>query len=97
MRSSVGQLSAVAAMLQFSSNKQGTICEINRLVTILPSVAHSKERKLWVLTPIRPGGGGLRGPDDQTHSCQSKPLTLCCPVAGGGGGGGQQRPPSDTF
>ena len=25
------------------------------------------------LNPIRPGGGGgLRGPDDQTHSCQSE-------------------------
>ena len=22
--------------------------------------------------PIRPGGGGLRGPDGQTHSCQSE-------------------------
>ena len=43
MNISVGQLSAVAAMLQFSSNKQGTICEINRLVAIPPSVAYSKE------------------------------------------------------
>ena len=25
------------------------------------------------LNPVRPGGGGgLRGPDDQTHSCQSE-------------------------
>ena len=43
MNSSVGQLSAVAAMLQFSSNKQETICEINRLVVIPPSVAYSEE------------------------------------------------------
>ena len=34
MNSSVGQLSAVVAMLQFSSNKQGTSCGINRLITI---------------------------------------------------------------
>ena len=43
MNSSVGQLSAVAAMLQFWSNKQGTICEINRLVVIHPSVGYSTE------------------------------------------------------
>ena len=24
------------------------------------------------LNPIRPGGGRLRGPDGQTHSCQSE-------------------------
>ena len=30
-------------MLQFSSNKQGTICQINRLVVIPPSVAYSEE------------------------------------------------------
>ena len=42
MNSSVGQLSAVAAMLQFSSNKQGTMCEVNQLVAMLPSVAYSK-------------------------------------------------------
>ena len=43
MNSPVGQLSAVAAMLQCSSNKQGIVCEINRLVTIPPSVAYPKE------------------------------------------------------
>ena len=44
MNRSVGPLYAVAVMLQFSSNKQGTICEINRLVAIPPSVAYSKEK-----------------------------------------------------
>ena len=34
MNSSVGQLSFVAAMLQVWSNKQGTTCKINRLVSI---------------------------------------------------------------
>ena len=37
------QLSAVVEMLQCSSNKQGIICEINRVVAIPPSVTHSKE------------------------------------------------------
>ena len=54
MNTSVGQLSAVAAMLQFSSNKQGTICQINRLVAITPSVAYSKENSgsYWALTAV---------------------------------------------
>ena len=43
MNSPVGQLSAVAAMLQCLSNKQGFICETNRLDTIPPFVAYSKE------------------------------------------------------
>ena len=50
MNSSLGQLSAVAAMLQFSSNKQGIICQINRLVAILLSVAYSKENSGSYLT-----------------------------------------------
>ena len=54
MNNSVGQLSAVVAMLQFSSNKQGTICEINRLVAIPQSVAYSKENSgsHWTSTAI---------------------------------------------
>ena len=43
MNSPVGQRSAVASMLQCLSNKQGIMCEINRLVAITPSVAYSKE------------------------------------------------------
>ena len=41
-------------MLQFSSNKQGTICEINRLVAIPPSVAYSKESSgpYWASTTV---------------------------------------------
>ena len=31
-----------------------------------------KEESAGALNPIRPGGGGLRGPDGQTHSCQSE-------------------------
>ena len=52
MNSPVDQLSAVAAMLQCSSNKQGIICEINRLVAIPPSVAYSKENSgsYWTST-----------------------------------------------
>ena len=48
MNSSVSQLSVVAAMLQFSSNKQGTICEINRLIAI------SKENSgsYWASTTV---------------------------------------------
>ena len=45
MNSPVGQLSAFFnfLMLQCSSNKQGIIYEINRLVAIPPSVAYSKK------------------------------------------------------
>ena len=54
MNGSVGQLSAVAAMLQFSLNKQGTKCDINQLVAISPSVAYSNEnsRSYWALTTV---------------------------------------------
>ena len=43
MNSSVCQFYAVAAMLQFSLNKRGTVCKINLLVAIPQSVAYSKE------------------------------------------------------
>ena len=54
MNSPVGQLSAVAAMLQCSSDKQGIICKINRLVAIPPSVAYSKENSgsFWTSTTV---------------------------------------------
>ena len=32
----------------------------------------SRVAKEIEFNPIRPGGGGLRGPDGQTHSCQSE-------------------------
>ena len=34
------------------------------------------------VNPIRPGGGGLRGPDDQTHSCQSETSYSMMPKLG---------------
>ena len=35
------------------------------------SVKHLKLSIAHYFNPIIPGGGGLRGPDGQTHSCQS--------------------------
>ena len=54
MNSPIGQLSAVAPMLQGSSNKQGTICEINRFVATLASAAYSEEnsRSYWTSTSV---------------------------------------------
>ena len=46
MNSSVGQLSAAASMLQFSLNEQGTICEINRLPSLI------LKEKLWASTTV---------------------------------------------
>ena len=67
MNSPVGQLSAVAAMLQCLSNKQGIICETNRLVAILPSVAYSKENSgsYWTSTAV----SGLRHKEHSLSSC----------------------------
>ena len=54
MNSPAGQLSAVAAMWQYSSNKQEIIREINRLVAFPRSVAYLKEnsRSYWTSTTV---------------------------------------------
>ena len=74
MNNSVGQLSAVAAMLQFSSNKQGTVCEINRFVPIPLSVACSKENSgfYWTSTTVL----NFRHKEHSLFSCFGKQENL---------------------
>ena len=71
MNSSIGQLSAVASMLQFLSNKQGTICEINRLAY---SVAYSKENSAsyWASTTVL----NVRHKEHSLSSCFGKQENL---------------------
>ena len=74
MNSPVGQLSAVAVMLQCSSSNQGIICEINRLVAIPPSAAYSKEnsRSYWTLTSVL----NFRHKEHSLSSCFAKQESL---------------------
>ena len=74
MNTPVGQLSAVTAMLQFTSNKTGTIYEINRLIAIPPSVAYSKEDSgsYWASTAVL----NFRHKEHSLSSCFGKQESL---------------------
>ena len=76
MNSPVGQLSAVASMLQFSSNKQtrNSVCEINRFVAIPLSLAYSKEKSgsYWVSTTVL----NFRHKEHSLFSCFGKQESL---------------------
>ena len=74
MNSSVGQLFAVAAMLQFPSNKQGTKCEINRLVAILHlyHTQSEKSRSYWASTTVL----NFRHKEHSLSSCFGKQENL---------------------
>ena len=76
MNTPAGQLSAVAAVLQFSPNKQGTICKINQLVAIPPppSVACSKKNSgsYWASTTVL----NFKHKVHSLSSCFGKPESL---------------------
>ena len=45
---------------------------VSFLIQIKIETHHANPSHSKHLNPIGPGGGGLRGPDGQTHSCQSE-------------------------
>ena len=49
-------------------------CSFKSVKEVVYSLTNRKTQKLSLLTLSGPGGGGggLRDPDDQTHSCQSE-------------------------
>ena len=54
-----------------SQEKFSYALPVNKLVNTL--IMRHFIKLVLTLNPIRPGGGGgLRGPDGQTHSCQSE-------------------------
>ena len=59
-------------------NKQKSVTYLSKVVQLYLDSSLAVNQ---LLNPIRPGGG-LRGPDDQTHSCQSETSYSMTPKLG---------------